>query len=320
MMKNSRLLSILAAAVITVSGGIVPTSHTIAATKPMTVVKNDYTNHWGKQEIEWAVKQKLMWLNPDGTFRPDETITQAQFLMSLVAIENLKEKAPFPSVGNHWAKEAYEKAAKAGWMTPDIKIQPNAPITRYEAAAWITNAWGHKRFDPLEYTYLNHLLISSHKFREGVYNPTKTKLATRDQRYFKTTALPTDRFTRAETAHTLSMISVRKANIEEARKWVSEIQRSLQIKNGMLYGKVPNIPNVPYVKHAGFGYWNGNTRKTLSANSNFAVPADGFLGLAASFDSVPTVNFRWELPSLKVVDVFQMDFEKDPHWNNRNQK
>ena len=46
---------------------------------------SDIQGHWAQQQIEQAVSEG--WVNgyPDGTFRPDETITQAEFTKLLLA-------------------------------------------------------------------------------------------------------------------------------------------------------------------------------------------------------------------------------------------
>lgn len=285
-------------------------------------VKSDYQNHWAKNEIEWAIQNNLMWKNPDGTFRPDDTITQAQFLASLAAIEKVQGGIPYPPAANHWAKATYEKAAKAGWITPDIKIDPNAKITRYEAAAWITNAWGYKTYDPMYFVKGEHLIKSSYKFVKGIYTPTG-KEAFEDEKYFKVTALPTDRFTRAEMAHSLKLIQTRKAYIAEAKGWLNEFYKSIYIKNGMAYGRVPKLPNVTFVKTAGVSYivTSGKPGRSLPSGQTFSVPAKGKLAIGANFHSSWIMTYHVELPSLRLIDSKDQFYRSQAYWNSvRNVK
>lgn len=46
---------------------------------------SDIQGHWAQQQIEQAVSEGWVDGYPDGTFRPDETITQAEFTKLLLA-------------------------------------------------------------------------------------------------------------------------------------------------------------------------------------------------------------------------------------------
>ncbi|WP_232697947.1 S-layer homology domain-containing protein [Brevibacillus daliensis] len=280
--------------------------------------KNDYANHWAANEIKWALEQKLMGTYPNGAFRPDETITQSQYLSALVTLHKLKDKTPHPATAKSWAKEAYEKAAKADWFTPDIKISPDVGITRYEAAAWITNAWGHKTYDPMQFGFRNQLLYASHKFNKGLFDPTGKKVEKSYNYYFKTVKND-DKFTRAEAAHTFYLLNNKYKNIEEAKGWVKSFQDSLVIKGDMLYGKVPEMPNIQFVKQSGFLYKDVDTIK-LESGKQFSVPLKGQIMFISSHYTRKTLHLMWYLPNTKPVDEEYFMIEKEGPLHNRNKQ
>ncbi|MEF3304005.1 CAP-associated domain-containing protein [Paenibacillus sp. GYB003] len=44
----------------------------------------DTAGHWGKAAIDWAVSQRIVDGFPDGTFKPDQTVSEAQFVAMLL--------------------------------------------------------------------------------------------------------------------------------------------------------------------------------------------------------------------------------------------
>ena len=45
--------------------------------------KTDYENHWAKEDIEWAKRTGIIKGYEDGTFRPNNTLTRAEFVAVL---------------------------------------------------------------------------------------------------------------------------------------------------------------------------------------------------------------------------------------------
>ena len=81
---------------------------------------------------------------PDGTFKPENAVTRAEFAkMTLLSLE-LKEEKPetptFPDVPkDHWAYSYIEGAVKAGLIKgyPDGSFKPNGQVTKAEEMAVI---------------------------------------------------------------------------------------------------------------------------------------------------------------------------------------
>ncbi|MGG0937182.1 S-layer homology domain-containing protein [Brevibacillus centrosporus] len=115
-----------------------PAAHAQAA---VVGVKSDYQNHQYKDAIDYVLEKRVMWKYADGTFKPNTQMTQGQLLTSLVAVMQLKEKAPVAQLPvGHWAKDVYEKAHKKGILA-GITIDPNRLVTKEEAALIVNNAW-----------------------------------------------------------------------------------------------------------------------------------------------------------------------------------
>ena len=73
---------------------------------------------------------------PDGTFRPNATITRAEFAAIAARFDNDGDKtaAKFSDIATHWAKDEISIAYNNGWITgyPDGTFGPQRDITRAE--------------------------------------------------------------------------------------------------------------------------------------------------------------------------------------------
>ena len=103
---------------------------------------------WFNNAVSTATNAGKLTGYPDGTFRPNQSITRAEF--AAIAVRFLSDEVQGVSGGNfsdtagHWAADAIGRAAAAGWIAgyPDGTFRPNAPITRAEAATIINNMLG----------------------------------------------------------------------------------------------------------------------------------------------------------------------------------
>lgn len=136
MLKQSLMASILAVTSFLVTG-----ISSQAATPVQQSQVKDYWNHPNREAIEYVVKNRLMWMFPDGNFRPNQPITQADLVVGLVAVKGLTQGESVNEVpATHWAKAAYEKAKKDG-ILENIEINPNKVLNREEAGQLMVNAW-----------------------------------------------------------------------------------------------------------------------------------------------------------------------------------
>ena len=77
---------------------------------------------------------------PDGSFRPNASVTRAEFANVASKFVNAKSGQGFNDLNGHWAQGAIEKLKSAGWVTGygDGSFRPDAVITRAEVVS-ITN-------------------------------------------------------------------------------------------------------------------------------------------------------------------------------------
>ena len=105
---------------------------------------SDIKNHWAQQNIEKLVTAGAVGGYPDGTFKPDYTITRAEFATILVKAFKLESQSAkvFTDTASHWAKD-YIAAANANQIVngySDGRFGPDDPITREQMALMIYKA------------------------------------------------------------------------------------------------------------------------------------------------------------------------------------
>lgn len=102
----------------------------------------DISNHWARTTIQNWIDDDLISGYPNGTFRPDNYITRAEFMV-LVNKSNdftTTKTIYFTDVkSSDWFYSAIRIASAAGYIGgyPDGSMRPNNPITREEAATII---------------------------------------------------------------------------------------------------------------------------------------------------------------------------------------
>ena len=104
---------------------------------------SDISKHWAESTIKSFVNSKYINGYNDGTFRPDNLITRAEFVKILNKYFGLTNKSGkvFSDTSSHWAKEEIDIAVTNGIVNgfPDGTFKPEAPITREQASVMISN-------------------------------------------------------------------------------------------------------------------------------------------------------------------------------------
>ena len=108
----------------------------------------DLTGHWAKSSIEKLVGMGVVAGYPDNTFKPNNSITRAEFATLMVKAMNLNVVTPaqptFTDVPSKlWSYGYVEAASKAGLVQGDAgKFRPEDKITRQEIATILVRAMG----------------------------------------------------------------------------------------------------------------------------------------------------------------------------------
>ena len=66
----------------------------------------DIQNHWSKETVAWGVEKKVVQGYPDNTFKPNNTVTEAEFLAMLLRAYRINPT----STTSHWADPYYKLA------------------------------------------------------------------------------------------------------------------------------------------------------------------------------------------------------------------
>lgn len=138
MKKKKRICMALAAAL--------SLSLAISATA-LAAIPSDIGGHWAQGTIiQWTTNGYISGY-PDGTFKPDNSITRAEFVVMVNKAMgyNKRGNAYFSDVSAaHWAYAEIMKGVEAGYITGngDGTFRPDAPVTRQEAAVMISKILG----------------------------------------------------------------------------------------------------------------------------------------------------------------------------------
>lgn len=106
---------------------------------------SDASDDWYSKAVNYVVGKGLISGYPNGTFKPNESITRAEFAQMISGyIKNEKAgSSDFEDVKDHWAKDAIDKLYGNKNVTgyPDGSFKPNAKITRAEAVTILNSVF-----------------------------------------------------------------------------------------------------------------------------------------------------------------------------------
>ncbi|WP_051533695.1 GLUG motif-containing protein [Desulfitibacter alkalitolerans] len=107
----------------------------------------DISGHWANEVIKEWIEKDLITGYPDGTFKPNSSITRAEFMTLVNKAFGYKDEAQieFSDVNDKaWFMGTVKKAAAAGYIGgyPDGTVRPNNPISRQEVAVVIAKIAG----------------------------------------------------------------------------------------------------------------------------------------------------------------------------------
>jgi uncharacterized lipoprotein YddW (UPF0748 family) len=123
----------------------------------------DIQNHWAKGCIEALMQQGFVSGYPDGTFRPDQSVSRAEFAALIVKAFRRDPQRPavkFVDVPTgYWAAGAIETAYRTGWLTgyPDQRFQPAQVIPRVQVIVALATGLRIAANRPIESTLVRSL-------------------------------------------------------------------------------------------------------------------------------------------------------------------
>jgi hypothetical protein len=118
--------------------------------------------HWAKKYIQYAAQKRWVKGFPDGTYKPNKTLTRAEAITILSRFEGLKIKeaiavSPYDDVSTeHWAYKDIALAKDAGWLNyvKEAKFFPNKGMSRAEAAyVLFRTSFAQKKINDLKEKY-----------------------------------------------------------------------------------------------------------------------------------------------------------------------
>jgi S-layer homology domain len=128
----------------------VPTAPITAAVTNFPDVPPDY---WARPFVDSLMKQGITVGSPDGSFRPDQPVTRAEYaalVQKAFEQQEVQGSMPFTDVAaDFWGVGAIDNAVKKGFIKgyPNGSFEPNKPITRLEVLLSLVNGLGLPRPD-----------------------------------------------------------------------------------------------------------------------------------------------------------------------------
>ncbi|OKP94360.1 S-layer homology domain-containing protein [Paenibacillus sp. P46E] len=122
---------------------------TPATKSPTEITLRDVAGHWAAASIQQALSMGMVKGYLDGTFRPNHSVTRAEFavmLMNVLKPQGAGAQLTFTDTATigAWAQSAIAQAVQAGIITgyEDGGFRPNAEITHAEMAVILAKALG----------------------------------------------------------------------------------------------------------------------------------------------------------------------------------
>jgi hypothetical protein len=117
----------------------------LSDTNPFTDLKNHV---WSNRAISTLFNAGIIKGYPDGTFKPSDPISRAEFATIAAKFDKLElgSTSEFKDIFGHWAEKYITSSEIKGWIKgyPDLTFKPEQDITRAEAMTLINNVLERK--------------------------------------------------------------------------------------------------------------------------------------------------------------------------------
>ncbi|HBV68981.1 MAG TPA: hypothetical protein DEF04_13010, partial [Clostridiales bacterium] len=138
-------------------------------------VFTDVENHWARDYIAMGSSKKYVSGYKDKTFKPDNSITRAEFCQMLTKISAYKtllnalpasENYGYTDIGSHWAKKEILTISNRNLLLGSgDRFNPDAPITRGEVVHAVNMLYGYNP-SYLELAHISSLYNKYYSFRD----------------------------------------------------------------------------------------------------------------------------------------------------------
>lgn len=143
---------------------------------------SDISRHWAKDSITSIAALGYLKGYPDGTYRPDNTMTRAEFITALIASLGAQHNdtitSNFNDTTKHWAKTQINEAVRRGilkpWEYPN-GLNPDGPIKRSEVAAMLVRAKG-SNITTAKVTFKDDATVQQSDYRDYIRTACALKL------------------------------------------------------------------------------------------------------------------------------------------------
>ncbi|MDF2961186.1 MAG: hypothetical protein K0S39_2921 [Paenibacillus sp.] len=112
---------------------------------------SDVNGHWAKSNIAAAVGKGYVDGYPDGSFKPEQNVTRAEFIK--LAVDAIGYKKTTASA-SEWYTTYLDTAVANGISDKGEFADFNSPITRSEMSRIAVRGTGQANYDPLKWMYL----------------------------------------------------------------------------------------------------------------------------------------------------------------------
>ena len=191
----------------TINGSSVNIGGTTTTTPNPSTTLSDIKGHWAEAAIKDFVSKGYVGGYADGTFKPNNNITRAEFVVIVNNYFGLTKSSGkvFNDTKTHWAKTSIDIAVTNGVCNgvTSTEFKPNDAITREQAATMISN---YKKLSDS-----NHEEIYKFKDKAQISSYAKDSVEGVVERgymsgYSDGTFRPKNKITRAEAVSTLSRV------------------------------------------------------------------------------------------------------------------
>jgi len=242
---------------------------------PSFAAYSDVNSSWAKQAIEkWSSKELINGYK-DGTFKPNNSISRAEFVAIMTRVFNYQEKSSiqFKDVKpTDWFSDYVSRVKEASIIEgyPDGTFKPQDSITREQAAAIISRAFGFEASDVNACAkFSDAVKISEYAKKPVSAMVERGILQGRPGNIFA----PGEKITRAEVIHIINKIIDDIAN--KSQTYTGNIKGSFVVNTKEVVLKDMTISGDLYIAH---GVGEGNVTLDNVVVNGRTVVAGGGLG------------------------------------------